>query len=155
MPETNSLLLDRLRSINAELASWVSEAPLPSLTDGPRIPLDRSLIASLDGAIRSAVLLVAGELDASHDISQSLHDSLGSYLHGIMHRREGDFSNAKYWFARAGSVAGIDFDPALFVDRVAQAVQAGKIEEKELCDRQWQEWCVIAISALERQNSLG
>jgi hypothetical protein len=39
-------------------------------------------------------------LDSSHVISQSIHSATGSFWHAIMHRREGDFSNAKYWFAR-------------------------------------------------------
>ena len=39
-------------------------------------------------------------LDESHVISQSLHSSTGSFWHAIMHRREGDFSNSKYWYAR-------------------------------------------------------
>ena len=39
-------------------------------------------------------------LDLSHEISQSVHTPSGSYWHAIMHRREGDFSNAKYWYAR-------------------------------------------------------
>jgi hypothetical protein len=39
-------------------------------------------------------------LDSSHTISQSLQTTTGSFWHAIMHRREGDFSNAKYWYAR-------------------------------------------------------
>ena len=39
-------------------------------------------------------------LDESHSISQELHDSTGSFWHAIMHRREGDFSNSKYWYAK-------------------------------------------------------
>lgn len=42
-------------------------------------------------------------LDESHAISQSLDNSTGSSWHAIMHRREGDFSNAKYWYARCAS----------------------------------------------------
>ena len=39
-------------------------------------------------------------LDSSHTISQSIHTPTGSYWHAIMHRREADFSNSKYWLAR-------------------------------------------------------
>jgi hypothetical protein len=39
-------------------------------------------------------------LDESHKVSQQLHTTSGSMWHAIMHRREGDFSNSKYWYAR-------------------------------------------------------
>lgn len=41
-------------------------------------------------------------LDESHAISQQIDSPEGSYWHGIMHRREGDYANAKYWFRRVG-----------------------------------------------------
>jgi len=40
-------------------------------------------------------------LDQSHTLSQSLDNKTGSFWHAILHRREGDFSNSKYWYARA------------------------------------------------------
>ncbi len=41
-------------------------------------------------------------LNESHSISQGIPSASGSYWHGMMHRREGDYPNAKYWFRRVG-----------------------------------------------------
>jgi hypothetical protein len=39
----------------------------------------------------------------SHRISQQIDTPTGSFWHAIMHRREGDFSNSKYWYARCAN----------------------------------------------------
>jgi len=51
-------------------------------------------------ACTSGAWLYHDFLDESHTISQDLPGWFGSYWHGIMHRREPDASNAKYWFRR-------------------------------------------------------
>jgi hypothetical protein len=56
----------------------------------------------------AAVWLLHDYLDDSHALSQQIETPSGSFWHGIMHRREGDFSNAKYWFRRVGRHAAFD-----------------------------------------------
>lgn len=105
-------------------------------------------------------------LDESHDISQDLGSAEGSYWHGIMHRREPDYSNSKYWYRRVGShpifeslaenVAELSnsfeldatassfaaaWDPYDFVDLVCD-VARGRSDSKEFCQQvarlEWQ-----------------
>jgi len=42
------------------------------------------------------------DLEAAHELVQELRSATGSAMHGIVHRREGDYDNARYWFMRAG-----------------------------------------------------
>ena len=103
-------------------------------------------VASRDDAkaMLAGLWLYFDFLDESHTISQSLENPTGSFWHAIMHRREGDFSNAKYWFRHVGEHPVFreieDFDPYDFVDQW-QAVARGKSDAREEClDTQQAEW---------------
>jgi hypothetical protein len=50
----------------------------------------------------AAVWLYHDFAEASHAISQEIETPTGSYWHAILHRREPDYDNAKYWFRRVG-----------------------------------------------------
>jgi hypothetical protein len=53
-------------------------------------------------AVKAGLLLFNESLDKSHTLSQEIINQSGGYWHGLMHRMEGDYSNAKYWFADTG-----------------------------------------------------
>ena len=55
-------------------------------------------------ALKAGLHLLNDSLDLSHSYSQQIEDdATGCYWHGIMHRMEGDYSNANYWLHSAGS----------------------------------------------------
>jgi hypothetical protein len=37
----------------------------------------------------------------AHAIAQDIHDREGSWIHGYLHRVEGDDWNARYWYSKA------------------------------------------------------
>ena len=58
--------------------------------------------------VRGGLFYAADALDDAHRIFQDEPGDLGSYWHGMLHRREGDFDNARYWFRRAGRLPIFD-----------------------------------------------
>jgi hypothetical protein len=51
-------------------------------------------------------LAKAGEWRRAHDDCQAMADTAaGSWIHAWLHRQEGDYSNACYWYRNAGKPA--------------------------------------------------
>jgi hypothetical protein len=64
-------------------------------------PSENAEQQSYKRAVQSGLHIWNESLELSHSISQEIMTPTGSYWHGLMHRMEGDFSNAKYWFTDA------------------------------------------------------
>ncbi|WP_022947217.1 hypothetical protein [Methylohalobius crimeensis] len=47
-------------------------------------------------------LAKAGDWDTAHKMVQPHSDKQSCLIHGYLHRVEGDLSNARYWYRRAG-----------------------------------------------------
>jgi hypothetical protein len=108
-------------------------------------------------ACRAGIWLAFDFLDEAHTISQDLHTSEGSYWHAIVHRREPDAWNSKYWWKRVGrhpvftelapaaaalgyAGRGTDWDPDAFVDACEAHRGKGDATEEVLRRVQRAEW---------------
>jgi hypothetical protein len=140
--------IDRLPELGPGEPNEAVRASLEALRVESLFPTIRDREAAM-GCL-SGLWLYHDFLDESHTISQDLSSWIGSYWHGIMHRREPDASNAKYWFrqvpanpvfeALATEVAELGWpvkgawDPFAFVDRCERERGAGADGEL-LCRR--------------------
>jgi hypothetical protein len=95
-------------------------------------------------------------LDESHTVSQDLPTADGSFWHAVMHRREPDAGNSKYWWRRVGShpvldrlveqapSVGYDYTtPFAFVDLCERARGSGSAEEEAAERVQLLEWRLL------------
>ncbi|WP_308635673.1 hypothetical protein [Paenibacillus silvisoli] len=84
-------------------------------------------------ALKAGLHLLNESLDASHAQSQEIEDdSTGCYWHGIMHRMEGDFSNANYWFSMAGAHPAMERLQARAADWLQNSVILGDLPDGEI-----------------------
>jgi hypothetical protein len=145
----------------AFITEFLREAQLPRLSAREPLPDQRLIqrvtatedheIAETNGpeakCIRSLLLIAAGDLDKAHRIVQAISTSDGAYIHGLVHRIEDDFDNARYWFRRAGVqsarpemyqravtvsttvASGPIWDPILVTDMVERSRNVGVTEE--------------------------
>ena len=150
------LSVDRLRPLDGGMPDLSRRKELDKLTVDSAFFHAQVLDPEMARCCLAGVWLLHDFLDASHKLSQNIDTPSGSFWHGIMHRREGDYSNAKYWFRRVElqevflpqaeratelashlgvtmpkSMAHAQWDPFAFVDACQRAVRTG--EQVELC----------------------
>ena len=72
-------------------------------TDDAAIFGGRALLPHAPAALaRAGLFYFHNALDDSHKAAQELEGDTAAYWHGMVHRREADFDNARYWMRRAG-----------------------------------------------------
>ncbi len=96
--------VERRRTLDAGMPNEIERDRLCRLTAKAAFVHATRAVTERDMAACAicGVWLLHDFLDDSHQISQSIKTDTGSFWHGIMHRREGDYSNAKYWFRHVG-----------------------------------------------------
>lgn len=57
---------------------------------------------SLPRALQALWYDKKGDWETSHEIVQDASDADSAWVHAYLHRKEGDLSNARYWYRRSG-----------------------------------------------------
>jgi hypothetical protein len=144
------------------VAALLADSRLASLGPGSPVLAVRSQLdaIALPPLCRAGLYLYFDFLDESHRINQDHEEPDGNFWHAIMHRREPDAANSKYWWRRVGKHAvlaqlgdcshaiGYEYTtPEAFVD-FCERVRDTKSKDEELAQRvqllEWQllfDWC--------------
>jgi hypothetical protein len=75
------------------------------IKDGDAMSVEEFRVA--DGGRFSGALLALwwdgrGNWEKAHEVAQDVEGPDGAWVHAYLHRKEGDFGNAGYWYRQAG-----------------------------------------------------
>ena len=97
-------------------------AVIPQLVDSVNNALPGSA-TNERAALHAALWLLADDLPTAHTICQDIATPFGSAWHAILHRREGAFTNSKYWWRRATTITWKA--PGITAGNFSAAAQSG------------------------------
>lgn len=99
------------------VAEALLSRPVPPVVVPMQDRFDAALTPIIDHSdappmTRAALHLLNDDLDTAHRIAQAAEgDPMADYLHGLIHRREGDRFNAGYWMRRVPGKPNREADP--------------------------------------------
>ncbi|HUE35822.1 MAG TPA: hypothetical protein VMO20_00420 [Candidatus Acidoferrum sp.] len=64
-----------------------------------------------DDLLRAVELALAGDWNVAHELVQQYEDASAAWIHAVLHKIEGDLSNSRYWYRRAGRMNRVDDEP--------------------------------------------
>jgi hypothetical protein len=139
------------------VSALLAKVPLAPLGPGSPVAEVRAELAAvvptLTPGCQSGLWLAFGYWDEAHAVAQDLPTPDGSFWHAILHRREPDAWNSKYWFRQVGNhpvmtqlreqcpALGYTFTNACdFVDFCERVRDTGSAEEEVARQVQALEW---------------
>lgn len=151
-----------LRNILSPHAVLDSIAPAPVARNARRQGFDaiqRFSLSEWRGAspthvrlLRALIFYAADALEECHQIFQEVESFVGSYGHGMMHRREGDFWNANYWFRHAGTPPAAVFDagfqPVKLTTECQAFFQSPRASQQPVVEKLRAEWICVTDALL-------
>ena len=54
-----------------------------------------------DSLLKAVDLAMADDWHGAHQLAQQYQDPLACWLHGVLHKIEGDEFNSRYWYAKS------------------------------------------------------
>ncbi|QIR40160.1 hypothetical protein HCG51_27915 [Tolypothrix sp. PCC 7910] len=73
-----------------------------TLTDFQQLIAQQRLCSNtLPKALQALFYDKKGDWDKAHEIVQNASDNDSAWVHAYLHRKEGDLSNARYWYRRS------------------------------------------------------
>ncbi len=68
--------------------------------------------AKNDELLQAIELALAGKWEPAHQIvQQHEEDATAAWIHGVLHKIEGDLGNSRYWYRRANRLDRIENEP--------------------------------------------
>jgi hypothetical protein len=77
------------------------------------------------GALQALAHDARGDWEAAHEAAQCEEGRAGAWVHAYLHRKEGDDSNAGYWYRRAGRPASTAALDAEWAQIAAELLKVG------------------------------
>jgi hypothetical protein len=140
-----SIRIPGMSSAQSRFRDLLKSPQLAELGPGPRTGVRSvSEVDSMVGEVpaqsrelvRALILLWHDHLDEAHRISQEIENRDGSFVHAIMHRREPDFWNSKYWWRRVGNHPAFA-EIASRVESLLKEREAEELSRKLLPNGKW------------------